>query len=63
MTAYRSFGVDFVPDATMVFLRRHLPRRPREDEKEEEETSDLREVSDRIDGKRAQRVHDKEIMV
>jgi len=54
--------VDFVPDATMV-LRRHLPRRPREDEKEEEETSDLREVSDRIDGKRAQRVHDKEIMV
>ena len=62
MTAYRSFGVDFVPDATMV-LRRHLPRRPREDEKEEEETSDLREVSDRIDGRRAQRVHDKEIMV
>jgi len=65
VTAYRSFGVDFVPDATMVFLRRHLPRRPlREDEKEEEEeTSDLREVSDRIDGKRAQRVHDKEIIL
>jgi hypothetical protein len=60
VTAYRSFGVDFVPDAMMV-LRRHLPRR-REDEKEEE-TSDLREGSDRIDGKRAQRVHDEGIMV
>ena len=61
MTAYRSFGVDFVPDAMMV-LRRHLPRR-RDEEENEEETPDLREFSDRIDGKRAQRVHDKEIMV
>jgi hypothetical protein len=43
--------VDFVPDATMV-LRRHLPRR-REEEEHEEETPDLREFSDRIDGKRA----------
>lgn len=61
MTAYLSFGVDFVPDATMV-LRRHLPRR-REEEENEEETPDLREFSDRIDGKRAQCVHDMGIMV
>jgi len=53
--------VDFVPDAMMV-LRRHLPRR-RDEEENEEETPDLREFSDRIDEKRAQRVHDKEIMV
>ena len=61
MTAYRSFGVDFVPDAMMV-LRRHLPRR-RDEEENEEETPDQREFSDRNDGKRAQCVHDMDIMM